>query len=164
MAEYMCMYEFKSGFHHYIISSSGVLYNGNVNKKCSNFSYACILKTPTKVFYYPYLPLAWLQALRLSSAARQTTTTGEIANLMSVDAQKLEGMCSDIHEVWAAPVTLLIGMVFLWQIFGLSTLAGVAALILLVPVNGGALAKLFIGYQVFKRVSSRCSDDFFMVL
>ncbi len=33
----------------------------------------------------------------MSNAARQTTTVGEIVNLMSVDTQKVQDACQELH-------------------------------------------------------------------
>ncbi len=33
----------------------------------------------------------------MSSSARQSTTVGEIVNLMSVDTQKIQDACNEIH-------------------------------------------------------------------
>ena len=76
-----------------------------------------------------------LQALVLSNSARKTSTSGEIINLMSVDAQRLSEAVLYLHTVWAAPIQISIAMYFLWQQLGPSVLAGLGVLILLVPIN-----------------------------
>jgi ATP-binding cassette subfamily C (CFTR/MRP) protein 1 len=82
-----------------------------------------------QVFYYT-------QSLRLSSAACRSATTGEICNLMSVDAQKLQDAPAYMHQVWSTPLTIALAIYFLWQQLGPSVMAGLALMILLVPVNG----------------------------
>ena len=38
--------------------------------------------------------------------------------------------------LWSAPLQITLSLVFLWDILGPSVLAGLAVIILLVPVNG----------------------------
>ena len=60
---------------------------------------------------------------------------GEIVNLMSVDAQKLQDAPGYLHMLWSAPLTIAVAMYFLWQELGAATLAGLALMIMLVPIN-----------------------------
>ncbi|XP_072416269.1 multidrug resistance-associated protein 1 isoform X2 [Chiloscyllium punctatum] len=76
------------------------------------------------------------KALVISNAARKTSTVGEIVNLMSVDAQKFMDLITYLNMIWSAPLQVILAMYFLWQNLGPSVLAGVAVMILLVPVNG----------------------------
>uniref|UniRef100_A0A7N6C098 Multidrug resistance-associated protein 1 n=1 Tax=Anabas testudineus TaxID=64144 RepID=A0A7N6C098_ANATE len=75
------------------------------------------------------------KALVISSAARRTSTVGEIVNLMSVDAQRFMDLITYINMIWSAPLQVVLALYFLWQNLGASVLAGVAVMILLVPVN-----------------------------
>ncbi|XP_067909266.1 canalicular multispecific organic anion transporter 1 isoform X2 [Heterodontus francisci] len=76
------------------------------------------------------------KALTVSNAARKESTVGEIVNLMAVDAQRLNDVTNFIHLLWSAPLQILVGIVFLWQELGPSVLAGLAVMILLIPING----------------------------
>ena len=76
-----------------------------------------------------------MQALRLSSRARQEKTVGELLNLMSVDAQRLMDVMTYFHSVWSAPLKIILALVFLWFTMGPSIFAGVAVLIALIPIN-----------------------------
>ncbi|XP_060581167.1 multidrug resistance-associated protein 1-like isoform X5 [Ruditapes philippinarum] len=73
--------------------------------------------------------------LRLSTAARRTSTVGEIVNLMSVDAQRFNDMMTYINMIWSGPVQITISIYFLWVTLGPSILAGLAVMIILIPVN-----------------------------
>ena len=44
-----------------------------------------------------------MQALKLSHAARRTSTVGEIVNLMSVDAQRFMELTTYLNMLWSAP-------------------------------------------------------------
>ncbi|XP_067333226.1 multidrug resistance-associated protein 1 isoform X2 [Channa argus] len=76
------------------------------------------------------------KALVISSAARRTSTVGEIVNLMSVDAQHFMDLITYINMIWSAPLQVALALYFLWKNLGPSVLAGVAVMVLLVPVNG----------------------------
>lgn len=76
------------------------------------------------------------KALRISSSARKESTVGEIVNLMSVDAQRFMDLTSYINMLWSAPLQIALALYFLWGLLGPSVLAGLAVMIVLIPVNG----------------------------
>ena len=76
------------------------------------------------------------QALTLSNESRKDTTVGEIVNLMSVDAQRLQDVAGYLWMVWSSPLQIIIAVYMLWGIVGPSVLAGLAIMVLLIPVNG----------------------------
>ncbi|XP_048349117.1 multidrug resistance-associated protein 1-like isoform X1 [Sphaerodactylus townsendi] len=75
------------------------------------------------------------KALVITNSARKTSTVGEIVNLMSVDAQRFMDLATYINMVWSAPLQVILALYLLWQTLGPSVLAGVAVMLLLVPVN-----------------------------
>ncbi|XP_056143847.1 multidrug resistance-associated protein 1 isoform X2 [Lampris incognitus] len=87
------------------------------------------------------------KALVISNAARRTSTVGEIVNLMSVDAQRFMDLVTYINMIWSAPLQVVLALYFLWQNLGPSVLAGVAVMILMVPVNA-VIAMKTKAYQV----------------
>ncbi|XP_076816557.1 multidrug resistance-associated protein 1-like isoform X1 [Clavelina lepadiformis] len=76
------------------------------------------------------------KALLLSNAARQESTVGEIVNLMSTDAQRLMDLMTYINIVWSGPLQIILALVFLWQVLGIAVLAGLAIMIIVIPING----------------------------
>ncbi len=72
----------------------------------------------------------------MSNEARKTSTVGEIVNLMSVDAQRMQDVVGYLWMVWSAPLQIIIAVYLLWGIIGPSVLAGLGVMILLIPVNG----------------------------
>ena len=54
---------------------------------------------------------------------------------MSVDAQRLMELTTYLNMLWSAPLQMAVSLFFLWQTLGPSALAGVAVMIILVPVN-----------------------------
>ncbi|XP_032672071.1 multidrug resistance-associated protein 1 isoform X3 [Odontomachus brunneus] len=75
------------------------------------------------------------KALRMSNAARKETTLGEIVNLMSVDAQRFMDLTAYINMIWSAPLQIVLALYFLWEILGPAVLAGLAVMIILIPIN-----------------------------
>lgn len=76
------------------------------------------------------------KALRMSNTARKESTVGEIVNLMSVDAQRFTDLTAYLNMIWSAPLQIALALYFLWGILGASVLAGLAVMIILIPVNG----------------------------
>ncbi|XP_076297622.1 multidrug-Resistance like Protein 1 isoform X1 [Lasioglossum baleicum] len=75
------------------------------------------------------------KALRMSSSARKESTLGEIVNLMSVDAQRFMDLTAYINMIWSAPLQIVLALYFLWEQLGPAVLAGLAVLLILIPVN-----------------------------
>ncbi|XP_074651922.1 multidrug resistance-associated protein 1-like isoform X2 [Tubulanus polymorphus] len=76
------------------------------------------------------------KALTMSNEARKTSTVGEIVNLMSVDAQRLQDVAGYLWMVWSCPLQITLAVWQLWNELGPSVLAGVAVMVLLLPLNG----------------------------
>ncbi|TMW62698.1 hypothetical protein Poli38472_005316 [Pythium oligandrum] len=74
------------------------------------------------------------KSLVLSASARQKKTTGEITNLMSIDAQRLQDLTPYLHGIWYSFFQIIVSCVLLWQQIGVATFAGVAVMILLIPL------------------------------
>lgn len=58
-----------------------------------------------------------------------------MVNLMSVDAQRMNDMCSYLNILWSAPIQIIISLYLLYGTMGLATLAGVVVMVLLIPFN-----------------------------
>ncbi|XP_011305034.1 multidrug resistance-associated protein 1 isoform X4 [Fopius arisanus] len=82
------------------------------------------------------------KALRMSNSARKESTVGEIVNLMSVDAQRFMELTAYINMIWSAPLQIALALYFLWGILGPSVLAGLAVMIILIPVNALIASKV----------------------
>lgn len=60
--------------------------------------------------------------------------TGNVTNLMSVDATKILEVCSYLMFVWSTPAQSIICILFLLKIAGLPALGGLAVMILCLPL------------------------------
>lgn len=76
------------------------------------------------------------KSLRLSSSGRSSKTTGDIVNYMAVDAQRIQDLTQFAQQAWSAPFQIIICMVSLYNLVGWSMFAGVAVMIIMMPVQG----------------------------
>lgn len=75
------------------------------------------------------------KSFRLSHKAKSEYTVGEIVNLQSVDSSRVESSIPYLHMLWSAPLQIIISMVMLWNVLGVSVLAGIFILVLMIPLN-----------------------------
>ncbi|KAK8981611.1 hypothetical protein V6N11_028021 [Hibiscus sabdariffa] len=79
--------------------------------------------------------------LKLSNAARQMHSSGEITNYVTVDAYRIGEFPFWFHQTWTTSVQLCIALVILFGAVGLATFAALVVIILTVLCNA-PLAKL----------------------
>nr|XP_056718111.1 ATP-binding cassette sub-family C member 4 [Euleptes europaea] len=79
--------------------------------------------------------MIYRKALRLSNAGMTKTTTGQIVNLLSNDVNKFDQVTIFLHFLWAGPLQAVAVTVLLWLEIGPSCLAGMAVLIILLPLQ-----------------------------
>ncbi|NXJ75097.1 MRP1 protein, partial [Trogon melanurus] len=99
--------------------------------------------------------LIYKKALTLANSSRRRYTTGEIVNLMSADAQQLMELTVNINLLWSAPFQVIMAVIFLCKELGPSVLAGVALLLLVIPINALVAAKM----KKLKKSQMRYSDQ-----
>lgn len=66
---------------------------------------------------------------------------GEIVNLMSVDTQRLQDVAGYLWSIWSSPLQIALALALLWGQLGVSVLAGLAIMVLLIPVNAVVATK-----------------------
>uniref|UniRef100_A0A4W2FW02 Multidrug resistance-associated protein 4-like n=1 Tax=Bos indicus x Bos taurus TaxID=30522 RepID=A0A4W2FW02_BOBOX len=71
------------------------------------------------------------KTLRLSSSAMGKTTTGQIVNLLSNDVNRFDQVTTFLHYLWVGPLQVIAVTALLWMEIGMSCLAGMAVLIIL---------------------------------
>ncbi|KAG8452202.1 hypothetical protein GDO86_004119 [Hymenochirus boettgeri] len=86
--------------------------------------------------------MIYKKALRLSNSAMGKTTTGQIVNLLSNDVNKFDQVTIFLHFLWAGPLQAIAVTVLLWIEIGPSCLAGMAVLLILMPLQT-CLGKFF---------------------
>ena len=75
------------------------------------------------------------KTLTIANHARRKFTSGEITNLMSIDAQRFIEIVPFLNTVWSGPFQFALAIYFLYDLIGLSALAGLAVFGILVPIN-----------------------------
>ncbi|CAK6978676.1 ATP-binding cassette sub-family C member 4-like [Scomber scombrus] len=86
--------------------------------------------------------MIYRKALCLSSESIGRTTTGQIVNLLSNDVNRFDEITLNLHYLWVAPLQTVAIIGFLWNGIGVSCLAGVAVIVLMMPVQAW-FGKLF---------------------
>ncbi|CAH1794382.1 unnamed protein product [Owenia fusiformis] len=90
------------------------------------------------------------KALKLTSTSRKTATVGEIVNLMSVDAQKLQDAPNLFHYLWSSSLLIIVVTAMLWQILGVAALAGLVIMSFIAPFNTGYVGSKIKGLQTIQ--------------
>ncbi|KAJ1130883.1 hypothetical protein NDU88_009227 [Pleurodeles waltl] len=80
--------------------------------------------------------IIYRKALVITNSAKRSSTVGEVVNLMSVDAQRIMDLTTFLNMLWSAPLQIFLALYFLWETLDASVLAGVAVMVLLIPLNG----------------------------
>lgn len=75
------------------------------------------------------------KALVLSASERQKRSAGEIVNLLSTDAQRIQSLMTYLHATWYSFVQIGLALSFLWLQLGPSCLAGVVIIVITVPIT-----------------------------
>eukprot|EP00095_Tigriopus_kingsejongensis_P010546 maker-scaffold349_size200065-snap-gene-1.33 protein:Tk10546 transcript:maker-scaffold349_size200065-snap-gene-1.33-mRNA-1 annotation:"multidrug resistance-associated protein 1 isoform x1" len=82
------------------------------------------------------------KSVKLSNSGRKEMTVGETTNLMSIDTQKFMDLTQYLNMIWASPLQIALAMFFLWDILGPSSLAGLAVMVLMIPLNAVVAQKM----------------------
>uniref|UniRef100_A0A452EG50 Multidrug resistance-associated protein 4 n=1 Tax=Capra hircus TaxID=9925 RepID=A0A452EG50_CAPHI len=75
--------------------------------------------------------MIYRKSLRLSSSAMGKTTTGQIVNLLSNDVNRFDQVMIFLHYLWVGPLQAIAVTALLWMEIGISCLAGMAVLVIL---------------------------------
>lgn len=74
------------------------------------------------------------KCLRLSNSSLQAEGLGKIVTLMSNDAQKLQDASIVVHNLWGAPLLIVVVLIFLYFEIGLATLICLGLVLIIVPL------------------------------
>jgi len=96
------------------------------------------------------------KSLKLSNEGRASKSTGDIVNYMAVDTQRLQDLTQFGTQLWSAPYQITLCMISLYQLVGISMLAGVGAMVLMIPING-LIARLMKTLQKKQMKNKVCS-------
>jgi ATP-binding cassette subfamily C (CFTR/MRP) protein 2 len=81
------------------------------------------------------IALIYNKGLTLSCQSKQTHTSGEIINFMTVDADRVGEFSWYLHETWMVFVQVIIALLILYKNLGLASVAALVATILVMLTN-----------------------------
>ncbi|KAI3898766.1 hypothetical protein MKW92_032186 [Papaver armeniacum] len=73
--------------------------------------------------------------LTLSNQSRRDSSSGEIVNLMSVDADNVSNFSEYIHDCWKVPLQVILALLLLYRNVGVASFAALLATVLVILVN-----------------------------
>ncbi|KAF3987485.1 hypothetical protein FT663_03888 [Candidozyma haemuli var. vulneris] len=79
--------------------------------------------------------LVFQKSLRLSSQALAERSSGDIVNLISIDAPRVQACAQEISTLIIAPTEFVICMISLWALLGKASLAGAGVILFSFPAN-----------------------------
>ncbi|XP_069457987.1 ATP-binding cassette sub-family C member 4-like isoform X1 [Ovis canadensis] len=90
--------------------------------------------------------MIYRKTLRLSNSAIGKTTTGQIVNLLSNDVNRFDIVTMRLHILWIGPLNAITVIILLWMEIGISSLAGMALLIIFMLLQSFS-GKLFLSLR-----------------
>uniref|UniRef100_A0AAA9TFS8 Multidrug resistance-associated protein 4 n=1 Tax=Bos taurus TaxID=9913 RepID=A0AAA9TFS8_BOVIN len=90
--------------------------------------------------------MIYCKTLRLSNSAIGKTTTGQIVNMMSNDVNRFDRVMIRLHILWIGPLNAITAIILLWMEIGISSLAGMALLIIFMLLQSFS-GKLFLSLR-----------------
>ncbi|KAJ7969064.1 ABC transporter C family member 2-like [Quillaja saponaria] len=82
------------------------------------------------------------KSLRLTHEGRKKFSSGKIMNLMTTDADALQQICVQLHELWSAPFRIIIALILLYQQLGVASILGPLMLLLMLPLQIFVISKM----------------------
>ena len=125
------------GYLYTITLIAVTMLNTIINSQYFFFQYSIGLKIRTALTSAIYR-----KSLRLSGASRKEMTVGETTNLMAIDTQKFMDVVLFLNMIWSSPLSIVLCMYFLWNILGVASLAGLAVMVLMIPMNMVVASKM----------------------
>ncbi|UJR17989.1 hypothetical protein I4U23_004890 [Adineta vaga] len=79
--------------------------------------------------------LVYRKSLKLTNASKHETTTGEIINLMAIDASHFAEITTQFHMLWSAPFQITVILILLYKEMQFAIIPGIVILIVMIPIN-----------------------------
>ncbi|KAI4307898.1 hypothetical protein L6164_031025 [Bauhinia variegata] len=79
--------------------------------------------------------MIYTKGLNLSSQAKEGRTSGEIINLMTVDAARVGEFCWYMHDPWITLLQIILALLILYKSVGLASIAALVATVILMLAN-----------------------------
>ncbi|CAR30008.1 ZYRO0G22176p [Zygosaccharomyces rouxii] len=81
------------------------------------------------------ISLIYQKSLRITLAARDKNSTGDILNLASVDTPRIQMFFEDCQVMFSAPLTIIVVLSSLYFLLGAAAVAGLVTLTIMLPIN-----------------------------
>ncbi|CAL5066979.1 unnamed protein product [Urochloa decumbens] len=81
------------------------------------------------------IAIIYQKGLSLSSQSRQGSSSGELINVVNLDAECVGDFNWSMHELWLLPVQITLSMIILYSTLGLAAFAALAATVLTMLAN-----------------------------
>ena len=98
--------------------------------------YWTIVMLLTMRVYSSLVAIIYKKSLKLSANSRSHYSSGEIINLIAVDATKIQEALTYVTFLWVSPFHVGLTTYFTWQVIGPAVLAGLGVLLAAIPLNG----------------------------
>ncbi|KAJ3331898.1 hypothetical protein HDU76_001930 [Blyttiomyces sp. JEL0837] len=82
------------------------------------------------------------KSLRLSGIGRSLFPSGKVLNLVSTDLGRIEQAANQLNNVWTVPFWFLVTVGLLVRVIGPSAFAGIALMVVCVPLQGHMIGRL----------------------
>eukprot|EP00960_Hanusia_phi_P075462 768429-Hanusia_phi.AAC.14 len=86
--------------------------------------------------------IVYRKIFRLSTLGLHVFKTGQLVDLVSIDAVRLCVAAGYLHYAWSAPMMAIIAIILLYNLLGSSVFAGLFIMIVLLPVNTYVIKKM----------------------
>lgn len=97
------------------------------------------------------ITIVYQKCLFISLAERTVFSSGEIQTLMSVDADRAVNLCASFHDIWSLPLQMGVALFLLYTQVKFAFLAGLAVIVLLIPVNRWIAGKISTASQLMMK-------------
>ncbi|XP_066936141.1 ATP-binding cassette sub-family C member 10-like isoform X2 [Clytia hemisphaerica] len=96
------------------------------------------------------------KTLSISTSTLNGFSTGQVVNYMSTDTNRISGFTYSFHEFWSLPFKVAVCLYLLYKQVGISFLAGVGVIVLLIPINKWISSKILkLSEKVMKQKDER---------
>ncbi|KAL2322775.1 hypothetical protein Fmac_027154 [Flemingia macrophylla] len=79
--------------------------------------------------------MIYAKGLTLSSQSKEVRSTGEIINLMTVDAARIGDFCWYMHDPWMCVLQVALALIILYRSVGLASIAALSATVIVMLLN-----------------------------
>ncbi|QLG74461.1 hypothetical protein HG535_0G03440 [Zygotorulaspora mrakii] len=81
------------------------------------------------------IAMIYQKSLKLSLSSRESRSTGDILNMASTDANKIQKFFEDCQVIFGAPVKATVVIISLYSFLGKAIFAGLATMAVMIPIN-----------------------------